>query len=60
MEGNDRRTMLGGLGALLALAALLLKTGSGRTWRGPGPGSPDRPQPRPRITLPEGSVPRRG
>jgi hypothetical protein len=62
MERTDRRTVLGDLAALLALATLLLKGGSGRTWPGPGPGKPNRPppQPRPRITLPKGSVQRRG
>jgi hypothetical protein len=58
MEGYDRRTILGSLGAFLALAALLPKEGPGPIR--PERATPDRPQPQPRITLPEGSVKRRG
>ena len=59
MERSDRRTILGSLGALLAVAALLFKGGAGRSWARPGAGRPEG-KPRPRIAPPEGSVKRHG
>jgi len=60
MEGNDRRTILWGLGALLAAVMVGFRGGRTRPWLGAvKPGRP-APEPRPRIAPPEGSVPRHG